>query len=358
MAARACGATPAAVPAPMGAAAAANTPAAGDEPTANPVWPSKRIAEVMAPEAGGDLSGGAKRKRQATARLREDARSMDPADIPGQLHAGTFESLIELLQIGEAHGRSDCPGRLAPVKGGLNTSGLVATVKLACSEKDRCCWAEMRANSSWTSAEVHHEEGRAVQDFWPNDSLGQAIKTNPVSSEHAYRLLHQLGFTPRSIQHTQKFINATAGPYICKRAAEDMKAVLADIDSLFAAFDAAHSSVRNAEQTTAVLTDLRTGLIAWMEHDSAGASAAREKVLLVTGLAAMDALGKDVPACWCGATPMHSWLVRWHTKLGLALQHRPERSQRHRLDGAPTRARCDGGTAPAVHGSHRRYLAR
>ena len=57
----------------MGAAAAANTPAAGDEPTANPVWPSKRIAEVMAPEAGGDLSGGAKRKRQATARLQEDA---------------------------------------------------------------------------------------------------------------------------------------------------------------------------------------------------------------------------------------------------------------------------------------------
>ena len=70
----------------------------------------------------------------------------------------------------------------------------------------------------------------------------------------------------------QQFLRDTVGPRIVQRSREDMEEALAEIDQLFAAFDAAHSSVRDAEQSTAVMSDLRSGLIVWMEHSSAGSS--------------------------------------------------------------------------------------
>jgi hypothetical protein len=73
------------------------------------------------------------------------------------------------------------------------------------------------------------------------------------------------------------------------------------VDQLLAAFDAAHSSVRDAEQSTAVLSDLRTGLIVWMEHTSEGSTASRESVLLTAALMYLDPFddgaGKDLPSC-------------------------------------------------------------
>ena len=71
----------------------------------------------------------------------------------------------------------------------------------------------------------------------------------------------------------QQFLRDTVGPRIMQRSQDDMKEALAEIDQLFAAFDAAHSSVRDVEQSTAVMSDLRSGLIVWMEHSSAGSSA-------------------------------------------------------------------------------------
>ena len=79
--------------------------------------------------------------------------------------------------------------------------------------------------------------------------------------EHLYRAFKAVGFAPRSVGHLQRFYKSTVGPFIIRRSKEDMEQILKEVDELLAAFDAAHSSVRDAEQSTAVVSDLRTGLI-------------------------------------------------------------------------------------------------
>ena len=97
----------------------------------------------------------------------------------------------------------------------------------------------------------------------------------------------------------QQFLRDTVGPRIVQRSREDMEEALAEIDQLFAAFDAAHSSVRDAEQSTAVMSDLRSGLIVWMEHSSAGSSASRENRLLVAALSYLDIVARMDLAVVC-----------------------------------------------------------
>ena len=50
-----------------------------------------------------------------------------------------------------------------------------------------------------------------------------------------------------------------------------------------------------------MLSDLRTGLIVWMEHTSEGSTASRESVLLTAALMYLDPFddgaGKDLPSC-------------------------------------------------------------
>ena len=127
----------------------------------------------------------------------------------------------------------------------------------------------------------------------------------------------------------QKFYSNVAGPYVVARAEEERLAILTEIKdmqkSLFAAFDAAHSSVRNAEQTTAVLSDLATGLIVWMDSTSDGSSASREKVLLIAGLQALDELGIDLPAVCIDQNPTNASILRAHARFdGLDTDERKE----------------------------------
>ena len=110
----------------LAAAAAAAAPA---------LWLSARV-----PRATLDTSNAAVQNRQLDARHRQDARSADPATLPGQLFAGTFDAAIELLQIGEEHGKA-CEGRLAPVMNRTTTHGLVASITMRCSNYAECTWA-------------------------------------------------------------------------------------------------------------------------------------------------------------------------------------------------------------------------
>eukprot|EP01051_Picozoa_sp_SAG22_P005865 SAG22_NODE_363_length_11694_cov_40.815783_4_plen_194_part_00 len=98
------------------------------------MWPSARIGEAVL-----EQGASAVRARQLAARHRQDARGIDPAKLPGQLFAGTFDSAVELLQIGEDHARA-CTGRLGPEARGCTTAGLVGCINLFCSLGDGCQW--------------------------------------------------------------------------------------------------------------------------------------------------------------------------------------------------------------------------
>ena len=112
----------------MAAAAAAAAPA---------LWLSARVSRATL-----DTSNAAVQNRQLDARHRQDARSADPATLPGQLFAGTFDAAIELLQIGEEHGKA-CEGKLAPVMKSCITHGLVASITMKCSKKEECTWTAL-----------------------------------------------------------------------------------------------------------------------------------------------------------------------------------------------------------------------
>ena len=201
-----------------------------------------------------------------------DIRDRQRADAQGK-HITDFSQVFAAFKKVEYHAQSECGGNLCWRLDRMTRHALAGRMVATCRKVGGC-----GLTVTYESSLVNEDTGQ----YFINDLFGFALATNQCTTEATACFLEGIMLKTPDLSKTYSFIKNTVAPAVTEAKEAEERRVIAiarEVGHLLVAFDAAHSCVVNAEHSTGVAIDLRTGLCALSMINSEGSSASRESII-------------------------------------------------------------------------------
>ena len=189
-------------------------------------------------------------------------------------HITDFQQVLEHSKKVQDHARH-CDGNLSWRIDRMTRHGLSGRMVGTCRDPD--CRSK-NGNVVYESSKRNEKTGQ----YFVNDLCATAVATNQIGFEAAACFAEGLFLKMPDQSTSYKFIRETVAPAVAAaKKAEEMRVIqiARDVGHLLLAFDVGHSCVVNAQHSTGVAVDLRTGLAALSRVNSEGSSASRESMI-------------------------------------------------------------------------------